>query len=162
MGGVVEPNSSSPTHKRAKKPASGSLARVPARAKHAARGISDETVAAAVIAAGGRTGKAAKVLGVTSSDIRKRIAGKPSLHGLTERAKQEFRALLKRNVRKFLEEGNERVTIEMMKTKFGRDLGFAPDVQKVELSGKVDGDLRLGVLDERAAAARLKALEEAK
>ena len=162
MGEVVEPHFSNPTHKRAKRASSGSLARVPARAKHAAKGISDETVAAAVVAAGGRTGKAAKVLGVTSSDIRKRIAKKPSLHGLTERAKREFRDLLKRNVRQMLEDGNERVTIEMMKTKFGRELGFAPDVQKLELSGKVDGDLRLGVLDERAAAARLKALEEAK
>lgn len=61
-----------------------------------------------------------------------------------------------------LRDGDSRVLIEVMHSKLCRDMGLAPDVQKVELSGKVDGDLRLGVLDERAAAARLKALEEAK
>ena len=136
-----------------------------ARGKGGRKNIPDETVARAVIEAGGKEGPAAKALGIAPRSLRDRIGSKaknPSMRGLSKKARAEFRALLKRNVRELLEKRNERITIEMMHTKLGRELGFAPDVQKLELSGKVDGDLRLGVLDERAAAARLKALEEAK
>lgn len=154
--------------KKPKKPQSAetadavSLPRRRAPAKRGPKGISDETIETAVIAAGGKTGIAAKALGVTRSAIRKRIAARPSMKGLSAAARAEFRRLLKRNVFQMLQDGNERVTIELMKTKVGRELGFAPDAQKVELTGKVDGDLRLGPLDERAAAERLKALEEAR
>lgn len=124
----------------------------------------DAEVAAAVIASGGRIGTAAKVLGRTSSAIRKRTALDapcPELRGLPRRVQQEMRRLVREGVMAKLRDGDSRVLIEVMHSKLCRDMGLAPDVQKVELTGKVDGDLRLGVLDERAAAARLKALEEA-
>lgn len=131
------------------------------RAKHAPKNIPDETVEKAVVAVGGRTGAAAEALGVSARTVRRRTgstAKNPSMRGLSAKARAEFRALLKRNVRELLEKRNERITIEMMHTKLGRELGFAPDVQKLELSGKVDGDLRLGPLDERIVNERLKAL----
>ena len=151
-------NADTAVRRKRRKDSSPAVARARSRRP---KNIPDETIAATIIATGGRQGKAAQAFGIVSRSPRDRLS-QPSLKGLSERAKAEVRALLKRNVIQMLEEKNERVTIEMMKTKFGRELDFAPDAQKVELSGKVDGDLRLGVLDERAAAARLKALEEAK
>lgn len=125
----------------------------------------DAEVAAAVVAAGGRIGRAAQALGRTSSAVRKRTAldaPNPELRGLPRRVQQEIRRLVREGVTAKLREGDSRVLVEVMHSKLCRDMGLAPDKQEVELSGKVDGDLRLGVLDERAAAARLKALEEAK
>lgn len=158
VGGVVEPHSSSSTHKRAKKPANRAL---PA---HGRKRATDAEVATAVVAAGGRIGKAAEVLGKSSHAIRKRTtldAPNPELRGLPRKVQLEMRRLVREGVRAKLLEGDSRVLIEVMHSKLCADMGLAP-VQKLELSGKVDGDLRLGVLDERAAAARLKALEEAK
>jgi len=125
----------------------------------------DAEVAAAVIASGGRIGTAAKVLGRTSSAIRKRTAldvPNPELRGLPRKVQLEMRRLVREGVTAKLLEGDSRVLIEVMHSKLCADMGLAPVTQEVKLSGKVDGDLRLGVLDERAAAARLKALEEAK
>lgn len=125
----------------------------------------DAEVAAAVIASGGRIGTAAKVLGRTSSAIRKRTALDapcPELRGLPRKVQIEMRRLVREGVTAKLLEGDSRVLIEVMHSKLCADMGLAPATQEVKLSGKVDGDLRLGVLDERAAAARLKALEEAK
>lgn len=125
----------------------------------------DEEVASAVIAAGGNIGVAARALGKTSHAIRKRTTltvPNPELRGLPARVRQEMRRLVREGVLAKLRDGNERVLIEVMHSKLCRDMGLAPDRQEVELSGKVDGDLRLGPLDERAAAERLKALEEAK
>jgi hypothetical protein len=125
----------------------------------------DAEVAVAVIASGGRIGTAAKVLGRTSSAIRKRTALDapcPELRGLPRKVQLEMRRLVREGVTAKLLEGDSRVLIEVMHSKLCADMGLAPVTQEVKLSGKVDGDLRLGVLDERAAAARLKALEEAK
>ena len=163
MGGVVEPHSSSSTHKRAKervkKPANRAL---PA---HGRKRATDAEVATAIVAAGGRIGKAAEVLGKSSHAIRKRTtldAPNPELRGLPRKVQLEMRRLVREGVRAKLIEGDSRVLIEVMHSKLCADMGLAPVTQEVKLSGKVDGDMRLGVLDERAAAARLKALEEAK
>ena len=162
MGGVVEPHSSSSTHKRAKKRVKKPAKR--ALPAHGRKRATDAEVATAVVAAGGRIGKAAEVLGKSSHAIRKRTAldaPNPELRGLPRKVQLEMRRLVREGVRAKLLEGDSRVLIEVMHSKLCADMGLAP-VQKLELSGKVDGDLRLGVLDERAAAARLKALEEAK
>ena len=128
---------------------------------------SDAALEAAIIAADGKVGKAARALGVTSKAVvarttGKRAAKKPRLRGLPARVRANIRRLVEYGVQKALAEGDTRVLVEVMKSKLCRDMELAPDKQEVELTGKVDGDLRLGVLDERAAAARLKALEEAK
>lgn len=141
------------------------LARTRTLKSRAPKNIPDETIARAIVETGGKIGPAAKALGIEPRSLRQRVgphAKDPSMRGLSQKARSEFRALLKRNVRELLENRNERITIEMMHTKLGRELGFAPDVQKVELSGKVDGDVRLGLLDERAAARRLAQLTEGK
>lgn len=155
MGRVVEPNSSSPTRKRAKKPANRALP------VHGRKRATDAEVSAAIVAAGGRIGKAAEALGKTSHAIRKRTAldaPNPELRGLPRRVQQEMRRLVREGVMAKLRDGDSRVLIEVMHSKLCRDMGLAPDKQEVELSGKVDGDLRLGPLDERIVNERLKAL----
>ena len=159
IGGVVEPHSGPPTHKRVKKASNRrGKSSLPA---HTRKEASNAEVAAAVVAAGGRTGKAAQALGKTSRAIRMRTALDapcPELRGLPRKVQQEIRRLVREGVTAKLREGDSRVLVEVMHSKLCRDMGLAPDVQKVELSGKVDGDLRLGPLDERIVNDRLKAL----
>ena len=162
-GGVVEPHSSSPTHKRAKKrvkkPANRALP------VHGRKRATDAEVATAIVAAGGRIGKAAEVLGKSSHAIRKRTtldAPNPELRGLPRKVQLEMRRLVREGVTAKLLEGDSRVLIEVMHSKLCADMGLAPVTQEVKLSGKVDGDVRLGLLDERAAARRLAQLTEGK
>lgn len=153
--------------KKPKKPQSaetadaGKESPLPARKRRFAK---DVEVIQALETSGGRVPKAAQILGCTSSAVRKRTGpkAKKELRGLPERIKRAVRTLVQVNVLELLKQGDPKMTIEVMHSRLCRDMDLAPDTQKVELTGKVDGDLRLGALDERAAAARLKALEEAK
>lgn len=134
---------------------------LPARKRTYAK---DSEVIRALETSGGRVPKAAQILGCTSSAVRKRTGpkAKKELRGLPEKIKSAVRTLVQVNVLELLKQGDPKMTIEVMHSKLCADMDLAPVTQKVELTGKVDGDLRLGPLDERAAAARLKALEEAK
>lgn len=124
----------------------------------------DAEVVKALEEAGGRVAKAAQILGCTSSAVRKRTGpkAKKELRGLPEKLKSAVRTLVQINVLELLKQGDAKMTIEVMRSKLCRDLDLGPVEQKVELSGKVDGDVRLGLLDERAAARRLAQLTEGK
>jgi hypothetical protein len=103
MGEVVEPHSSKPTHKRVKKPANRSLP------GHARKRATDAEVALAVIAAGGRIGQAAEVLGKTSRAIRKRTgstAAHKEMRGLPQKVRERFRKLVRDGMMAKLEEGD--------------------------------------------------------
>lgn len=154
--------------KKPKKPQSAETAEnagmespLPARKRRFAK---DAEVIRALETSGGRVPKAAQILGCTSSAVRKRTGpkAKKELRGMPEKIKSAVRTLVQVNVLELLKQGDPKMTIEVMHSKLCADMDLAPVTQKVELSGKVDGDLRLGPLDERAAAERLKALEEAK
>lgn len=129
---------------------------LPARKRTYAK---DAAVIRALETSGGRVPKAAQILGCTSSAVRKRTGpkAKKELRGLPEKIKSAVRTLVQVNVLELLKQGDPKMTIEVMHSKLCADMGLAP-VQKVELSGKVDGDLRLGPLDEQLVAERLKAL----
>ena len=153
--------------KKPQKPQSAENAGTQASSLHARvrERTTDAEFAAAVIASGGRNGAVAQATGKSSRSVRKRTAKnapKKELRGLPQIVRDRIRSLVREGVMAKLEEGDTKVLVEVMHSKLCRDMDLGPVEQKVELSGKVDGDVRLGLLDERAAARRLAQLTEGK
>lgn len=133
----------------------------PQRRKRGRKAVPDKAVAAALEEAGGVVGRAAAALGVRSRTVRRKVgtnAADPEMRGLPEKIRARVRLLVRRNVLAALEAGDGRMTLEIMRSRICDDLGFSPAAASVHLSGKVDGDVRVGPLDREEVAARLAAL----